>query len=538
MVSSKQDTVDILIIGAGASGAVAAWNLSTSGLSILCLEQGGRTDPGDYPSTKQNWEVLKQTVYHVSPNVRKLPSDYPINDSDSPIAIANYNAVGGGTILYSGHFPRFHPSDFKVHSLDGVADDWPIDYSQLEPYFEQNDRMMGVSGLSGDPAYPPIEGLLPPVPLGKMGEKIGEGFNKLGWHWWPSYSAIITRNYKNREKCINLGPCNMGCAQGAKSSVDVTYWPYALNNGVVLKTQCRVREITLDTMGRANGVIYYDQSGMEQKQLARMVIVACNGVGTPRLLLNSTSPLFPDGLANRSGLVGKNLMLHPCGYVEGVFEEHLDSHVGPQGCCILGQEFYETELSRGFLRGYTMHVLRGPGPIETALSGMLRREIPWGQGHHSAFSDRFGHIISMAIITEDLPEPHNCVTLDPELKDAHGIPAPKISYRLSDNTKAMLAHGLNRGKEVMLAAGAKKTFAFGPIRHTGWHLMGTTRMGRDPRFSVVNDWGRSHDVPNLFIVDSSVFVTSGAVNPVSTLQAVALYITDRIKQNLSDILGS
>ena len=526
------EVVDVLIIGAGATGAAVAWSLSETNLSIMCLEQGDRMDASDYPSTKRNWEILKQHEFHVSPNARKMAADYPINDKDSPIAIANFNAVGGGTILYSGHFPRFHPSDFRARTLDGVADDWPVDYAQLEPFFSENDRMMGVSGLAGDPAYPPIERLFPPVPLGRMGETIAKGFNKLGWHWWPSYSAILTRPYKGREKCKNLGPCNTGCAQGAKSSVDITYWPYALRNGAKLKTSCRVREITVNNAGRATGAIYYDERGAECRLNAGIVIVACNGVGTPRLLLNSRSACFPDGLANRSGLVGKNLMLHPVGYIEGIFDENIASHLGPQGCCILSQEFYETDSKRDFTRGYTMQILRGPGPIETAVSGVARREIPWGTDHHKAFAVRFGHTAGIAIVVEDLPELHNSVTLDPDLVDSNGIPAPKITYKLGENSKKILAHGLARGKEVMAAAGSSKNVAFGPVRDTGWHLMGTARMGTDPKNSVVNEWGRSHDVSNLFIVDSSIFVTSGAVNPVSTMQALALYITDKIKRNL------
>jgi choline dehydrogenase-like flavoprotein len=531
-----ENIVDILIIGSGPSGAVAAWNLSRNNYSIMCLEQGKHTDSSDYPSTKRNWELLKKNKYHFSPNVRKLESDYPINDKESPISISNFNAVGGGSILFSGHFPRFHPSDFRVKTLDGIADDWPIDYSTLEPYFSRNDKMMGVSGITDDTAYPPIDWLLPPIPLGLMGETIGKGFNKLGWHWWPSYSAIITKQYKGRAKCINLGPCNTGCAQGAKSSVDITYWPYALQNGVKLKTQCRVREISVDDSDKATGVIYFDKRGVECRQKARVVIIACNGVGTPRLLLNSCSKYFPDGLANRSNMVGRNLMMHPLGYVEGVFEEHLASNLGPQGCCVQSQEFYETDTKRGFARGYTMQMLRGPGPVETALSGVALREIPWGIGHHEAFNKRFGHTIGMGIIVEDLPEPHNCVTLDKTLVDANGIPAPKISYKLGDNSKKMLAHGLTKGKEVMLAAGSSKCFAFGPVREAGWHLMGTTRMGTDPKNSVVNEWGRSHDVKNLFVVDSSIFVTSGGVNPVSTMQAISLYITDGMKNNMNSFI--
>ena len=523
--------VDVLIIGAGASGAAAAWNLSSTNLSILCLEQGGHVKPEEYPSTRIGWEARKYSDYNVSPNIRKLPSDYPINDSESPIGIANFNAVGGSTILFSGHFPRLHPSDFKTKTLDGVADDWPISYAKLEPYYNLNDKMMGVSGIEGDTAYPPIKGLLPPIPLGKLGETIGNGFNKLNWHMWPSYSAIITRPYMNRDKCVNLGPCNTGCPQGAKSSVDITYWPLAFQAGVKLKTHCRVSEVTVDEKGQATGAFYFDEGGNKTYQEAKIVIVACSGVGTPRLLLNSKSRLHPEGLANSSGLVGKNLMLHPLGYVEGVFDEDLDSALGPQGCCIQSQEFYETDKNRGFDRGFTMHVLRGNGPLETALSGVALRRIPTGDGHHEAFESLYGKTIGMGIIVEDLPELANSVTLDEKMTDSNGIPAPKINYRLSENSKRMLAFGLAKGKEVMKAAGASDTIAFGPVRNTGWHLMGTARMGKDPLNSVVNEYGQAHDVKNLYIVDSSVFVTSGGVNPASTLQSIALYITDHIKAN-------
>jgi choline dehydrogenase-like flavoprotein len=322
----------------------------------------------------------------------------------------------------------------------------------------------------------------------------------------------------------------MGCPQGAKSSVDVTYWPIALKNGVKLQTNSRVREITIDAKGRATGVIYYNKNGEECLQKAKLIIVACNGVGTPRLLLNSKSKLFPEGIANRSGLVGKNLMLHPLGFIEGTFEEMLDSHIGPHGCCIQSQEFYETDKNRGFYRGYTMQVLRGPGPIETAYSNFARKEISIGENHHLTFNLKMGKTIGIGVIVEDLPEEHNSVTLDLDLKDSNGIPSPKINYTLSDNSKKMLSHGLSKGKEVMEASGAIKTFTFGPVRNTGWHLMGTTKMGNNSNNSVVNKYGQTHDIKNLFIVDSSIFVTSGGVNPASTLQALSLYITDYIKK--------
>jgi choline dehydrogenase-like flavoprotein len=245
--------------------------------------------------------------------------DYPINDEGSPIAIANFNGVGGSTILYSGHFPRMHPSDFRTKTLDGVGDDWPINYGDLEPFFAINDRMMGVSGLEGDPAYPLIEGLLPPVPMGKVGEKLAEGFNNLGWHWWPSYAAIVTKNTGQRNACINLGPCNTGCAQSAKSSVDVSYWPTALANGVELRTRTRVSQLIEGADGEIVGVEVVSQSGEVCVLRSRAVVLACNGVGTPRILLNSISRKTKRGMGNSSDLVGRNLMLHPLGYVEGVF---------------------------------------------------------------------------------------------------------------------------------------------------------------------------------------------------------------------------
>ncbi len=530
-----EDIVDILIIGAGASSAAAAWSLAETKIKILCLEQGDWMDPAEYPSTQKNWQVLRNIEYNQSPNIRKRATDYPINEKESAVSVANFNGVGGGTILYSGHFPRFKPSDFRVKTLDGVADDWPLDYQTLEPYFAQNDKNMGVSGLPGDPAIPYHDLPLHHIPIGKMGEAMGRGFNKLGWHWWPSDTAIISEDYEGRAKCVNLGPCNSGCAQGAKSSVDIAYWPVNQRKGIELKTRCRVREITVDENDMATGAIYFDENGIEHHQRAEVVIMACNGIGTPRLLLNSISKNFPDGLANRSGLVGKNLMFHPWGIVEGTLGEPVDSHLGPMGACILSQEFYETDPSRDFVRGYTLQIVRGQPPVNIAVNGSLRGDIPWGEGHHEAFQKYYGRNVQIGICCEDLPEEVNAVTLDPELTDSDGIPAPKITYRLSENSERMMAHAVQRATEVFKAAGAIQIDSFGQVRETGWHLLGTARMGTDPQKSVVNEWGRSHDVRNLFIIDGSIFVTAAAVNPTTTIQALSLYIADTIKKNLANL---
>jgi choline dehydrogenase-like flavoprotein len=529
------ETVDVLIVGAGAAGAALAWSLAETRMNILCLEQGDWMDPARYPTTGTDWEMRRFGDFGLSPNGRGRPEDYPVNEDESPIHISNFNAVGGSTILYAAHFPRFRPSDFKVKTLDGVADDWPLDYARLEPWYDLNARMMGVAGLAGDPAYPPKEVPLPPVPLGKLGETLARGFNQLGWHWWPSDSAIATREYEGRAACINLGPCLMGCAQGAKASTDVTYWPAAVRRGVKLQTHCRVREITVGPDGMADGVIYYDEAGVEKRQKAEVVVVACNGVGTPRLLLNSSSKLFPEGLANRSGLVGRNLMFHPYAMVTGIFEEPLEGYKGPTGCVIMSQEFYDTDPSRDFVRGYSFEGLRGMGPVSTALLGMSSGRVPWGSGHHEAYGELFDRTAGMVVISEDLPELDNRVTLDPGLTDGNGIPAPKITYQLSENSKKMLEHSVARGQEVLEAAGAKQSFADPLLEVAGWHLMGTARMGTDPERSVVNEWGRCHDVRNLFIIDGSIFVTAAAVNPTNTIQALALYIADTIKQNLTSL---
>ena len=532
-----RDIADILIIGSGASGAAAAWSLSrNTSLRIICLEQGSVMRPSEYPSVSTDWELARTAKFSSNPAVRRNPSDYPIDDSNSPIAIQNFNGYGGSTILYSAHFPRFHPSDFRVKSLDRVADDWPLSYDQLSPFFNENERMMGIAGLVGDTAYPEYESLLPPVPLGRMGKKIAEAYNHLGWHWWPSYSAINTHRHQNRATCINLGPCNTGCAQGAKGSVDVTYWPQARLNGVKVYTESRVKEITLNSQGLVDGVIFTDLEGNEQRLMAKVVIVACSGIGTPRLLLNSKSTAFPDGLLNDSGLVGRNLMLHPLGYVEGLFEEDLESSIGPHGCCLLSQEFYETNVSRDFVRGYTMQVLRGAPPVETAVSGFLMRQIPFGKDHHKRFHQVFNHTAGIAVIAEDLPELSNRVELDHDHLDSSGMPGVKVFYTISENTSRILKHGLEMSKTVLNAAGASVTSSFAPVKHSGWHLMGTVRMGDDPHNSVVNKYGQAHAVKNLFVVDSSVFVTSGAVNPVATAQALTLWSCDYISRNLETLL--
>src|SRR5476649_1723267 len=389
------DKVDVLIIGSGASGAAVAWSLAETKMRILCLEQGDWVKPTDYPTNGRDWEARLFGDFAINPNRRARETDYPINNGTSPIQVVNFNGVGGSTIMYTAHYPRLHPSDFRVKTLDGVADDWPVAYDMLDPFFAENDRMTGVAGLAGDPAYPFHQPPLPPLPLGKSGKRFGEALNKLGWHWWPSDSAIATTEWDGRAACINLGHCTPGCAQGAKASTDITYWPHAIRAGVELRTRCRVREITTNELGMAAGAIYYDADGVEQFQPAEVVIMACNGVGTPRLLLNSASPRFPNGLANSSGLVGKNLMFHPYAQIFGYVEEPLDSNRGPP-LCLWSKEFYETDPARDFVRGYAFQFGRGIGPVTEAIFSDADGRLPWGADHHRAFRRLVGRRIGLS----------------------------------------------------------------------------------------------------------------------------------------------
>ncbi len=536
----QNDPVDVLVVGAGASGAAVLWSLLETRMKFLCLEQGLRISDMDFPSRDADYELARYGRFSCDPNVRGLKQDYPINSDESCITPVNWNGVGGSTINFLAHWPRMKPSDFRTATLDGVAEDWPVDYARLEPFYEMNDRNVGVSGLGGNPAYPNYALDLPPIPIGKLGQTLANGFNRMGWHWWPSDVAILSQDHEGRQKCVNAGTCDLGCAAGAKGGANFTYWPILENAGVELRTECRVREILVDKgTGLATGVLYHGPDGRVHEQRAELVIMACNGVGTPRLLLNSRSGMFPEGVANRSGMVGRNLMFHPLTGVSGVFDEPMKGHEGPMACSILSQEFYETDPDRNFVRGYGLHSGRSTTPMTFALGGYgIDDPIPWGNQHRFIMDDIYPYLAGLTVVTEDLPEGHNRVTLDPVLTDSDGIPAPKISYRLGENTKRMLEHGKERAKEVLLAAGARKLLFKDDNTvwwRAGWHQMGTCRMGHDPRNSVVDGWGRCHDVKNLFIVDGSIFVTSGAVNPTSTIQALALYVGECIKDNIYNL---
>jgi choline dehydrogenase-like flavoprotein len=353
--------------------------------------------------------------------------------------------------------------------------------------------------------------------------------NKLGWHWWPSPNAIASQKFGELARCVRFGSCETGCPEGAKASFDITHWPAAIKRGTQLRTHCRVRSITTDKRGRADGAIYFDSDGVEHEQKARLVVVAANGIGTPRLLLLSAHAGAPDGLANSSGLVGKRLMLHPNGEVTGIYDEPMDSWLGPAGQSIHSLEFYETDTSRGFAGGAKWQVMPIGGPLRAlGLHDREPMEHRWGRAIHDRMSETLGRGLQWAINSQDMPEDSNMVTLDDTITDSNGIPAPKIHYRISENTRRLMSFNLDRVEEAHEAAGAVKVMRTDLWRDQPGHLMGTAKMGDDPATSVVDRWGISHDVPNLAIVDGSTMPTSGAVNPTATITAMALRTAEHL----------
>jgi choline dehydrogenase-like flavoprotein len=293
----------------------------------------------------------------------------------------------------------------------------------------------------------------------------------------------------------------------------------------------------LDTnsSGLVTGATFVDREGRDHFQAADVTILAANGIGTPRLLFASTNNQFPNGLANSSDLVGRRLMMHPFGTVVGLFDDDLGSTHGPWGQHLHSLEFYETDARRGFVRGAKWGLQPTGGPVA------MTRGYPWGEenaiwggGFHDGIRKRLGHSAMWGIIAEDLPDHDNRVVLDPVLKDADGIPSPKIIYRMSENSNRLLKFHLLKAKESLEAAGAYETVVAPLIRETGWHLLGTAKMGTDPQTSVVNAWGRTHDIPNLFIFDGSIWPTSSGMNPTATIAAMSLWCADHLVEERSN----
>lgn len=528
-------TTEVLVVGAGLSGAVASLQLARAGIQVTCLERGEWQDPVDYPGDKPDFELQALGPWHANPNLRRNPADYAILDDSSEIKPMLFNGVGGSTILYSAHWMRFLPSDFRVHTLDGVADDWPISYSELAPFYDANDIDFGVSGIAGDPAYPDFPDYpLPPLPIQPWGERIAAAHQRLGWHWWPGSNAIASQPYRNRRPCVQRSTCRAGCNEGAKASVDRSHWPEAIELGARLVTGARVTRILLDEKGLACGVLYRDASGTERRYRAGLVILAGHAIATPGLLLGSAGPSYPDGLANRSGLVGRNLMMHPLCRVIGFFDEPMMSWQGQWGQSLYSMEFAETRPEHDFVRGAKWNLGPSGGPLGAALYP-VDGERCWGKTLHRRIDQWLGRSAIWGITAEDLPDTDNRVVLDCDARDDDGNAKIRLIYRVSDNSRRLLDFMAARAVESFTEAGACETAARKLVTDNGWHALGTCRMGADPDTSVVDPWLRCHDVDNLYIVDGSVFVTSSSVNPAATIAALARRTADHLVENRSRI---
>ncbi len=525
---------DVVVVGAGPSGAVASHELARNGLDVVCLEQGDWVDPSQFPTNDPGWELQIESQWSANPNARRLPADYPVEVSESDIAPVMYNAVGGSSILFGAQWLRLTPSDFCVRTNDGIAADWPVSYEDLEPYYAEVDRFIGVSGLSGDPAYPPgLDYPLPPLPLGAAGRTAAAAAEKLGWHWWPGSNAIASQPHKTLSACSRRGVCEWGCPNGAKASFDLAYWPHALQLGVRLVTGARVRRVETRSDGRATGVVWVDREGREQWQPANAVVLCANGIGTARLMLMSASASHPDGLGNSSGLLGRNLMLHPSASVTGYYESDLESWRGPNGELVHSLEFHDGLAEHGLRRGIKLNAMPMPGPLRNIEAQRpLGYDAVWGEGFLDA-ARAHAHALLWDANIEDLPEERNRVTLHPTLTDEDGLPAPAVHYSLSENTRGLLDFSVARMQDLHDAGGAVRTVSQDLLADSSFHLLGTARMGKDPAASVVDPFGQTHDTDNVFVADGSIFVTSGSCNPTSTITALAL----RLGRHIAAVAG-
>jgi len=533
-------TVDFVVIGSGAAGGTVAKELSDAGFDVVVLEQGPYLKEKDFTHDEVRF------AYQPSPllnDFRKQPQTFrktPAETAVKQLSIGYGRQVGGGTVHFNANYWRFLELDFKERSLWGeIAGtgfaDWPISYSDLEPYYTKAESDIGVSGLAGanpfeSPRSKPYP--LPPMPVKSSGVLFERGAKKLGLHPFPAPVAIISQNYKGRLACQHCGYCpRFGCEFGSKSSSLATVIRMAeRTKRCEVRSDCYVSRIETNTQGRVTGAAYFDAHKKEQFQKAKAVVVCANGAETPRLLLMSQSNRFPHGLANSSGLVGKYLMFDLGTLVWGLFEHPLNDYKSIDVTRVV-YDYYAADRKRGFYGGGGIDSRFASNPIAHAIGGMPPDLPQWGAEWKSLVGEYFTHTMSSLSHLTSLPIAANAIDLDPELKDSWGLPAMRVTYKMHADDMANMKFVLARQREILEAAGAKKIWDSGADDVIdSVHLMGTCRMGKDPAASVVNSFNRAHDVPNLFIVDGSSFVTSGRQQPTATIQALAYRAADHMIQ--------
>ena len=536
--NNKSD-VDFVIIGAGAAGGVVAKELSTAGFRALVLEQGPYLQEKDF--THDELKVVLQGA--LTNDHKRQPNTFRKTEQEKARlqpAIGYGRMVGGGTVHFTANYWRFHEIDFiersKLGKISGTSfDDWPITYADLEPYYTKVEWDIGVSGLAGANPYDPWRSKpypVPPLPIKSSGALLEIGARTLGWHAAPAPMAILSSPHNGRAGCVHCGFCEFyGCEVGAKSSSLVSVIRLAEKTGnCEIRPGSYVRKIETDASGRATGVIYFDSRGTEIFQKAKAVVVCANGAETPRLLLMSKSKRFPHGLANSSGLVGKNLMFNAGGVAVGLFEHELNDYKSVVVTRIV-HDFYDTDPKRGFYGGGGIDARFAMQPIMFG-SIVLLLDIPrWGAGYKAALKEYFNRTMGLVSHTTSLPVQSNSISLDPGVKDAWGLPAVRVTYKDHADDIKTVQFLQDRSVEMLEAASAKKIWKV-PVGEQTFssHLLGTCRMGIDPKSSVVDKYHRTHDVRNLFIVDGSSFVTSGRGQPTMTIQALAFRMADHLIQ--------
>jgi choline dehydrogenase-like flavoprotein len=505
----ETEQVDYLIVGCGSAGGVLLQRLARAGFNVVALEAG------------PFWDTERDWVSDESGSHRLYWEDPRITGGSDPLALGANNCgkgVGGGSVHWAAFTPRFHPSDFEVYTRDGVGADWPIPYSILRPYYELLELEMPVAGPAyypwGDPhSYP-----YGPHPMGGVGNALIKGCSALNIPVSIGGPvAILSGSRDDRPHCIYRGYCIQGCKVGAKASTLITHVPDAIDNGAEIRDLCMASRIELGKDNRVTGVHYFDRDGNARFQRAKAVIVSGYSIETPRLLLNSACPGHENGLANSSDTVGRYLMAQAGNVILGRFDQLVRMYKAPPAHA-LTEEFYETDPKNDFARGFAIQTV-GPLPIAFARQ-MVNAKRVWGWGLRREMMD-YNHWASLGLLGEILPWPENRVTLAEET-DGFGLRVAHVSFNLHDNDKKLIKAAKEKVMEVMHAAGATEVVQ--EARYA--HLVGAARMGADPRTSVVDKFGRTHDIANLFICDGSILPTQGSANPGLTIQALAARTAD------------
>jgi choline dehydrogenase-like flavoprotein len=533
------DEVDFVVVGSGAAGGIIAKELSENGFRVVVLEQGPYLTEADF--THNEVKVLNEDLLtnhpKLQPNTfRKTPDE----KAKPQRALVYGRLVGGTSVHFTANFWRFHEIDFversKIGPIAGTGfTDWPITYADLEPYYTKVEWEIGVSGLAGASPFDPPRSKpypMPPLPVKGSGVIFEQAARKLGWHAFPAPMAILSQARPGRSACVNCGFClAFGCEVGAKSSSLAAAIRMAEKTGrCEIRPNSYVHRIELDANGKATGAVYFDEQRNAHLQKAKTVVVCANGAETPRLLLLSANKQFPNGLANSSGLVGKYLMLNSGGVSMGVFDEPLNDYKGFAVSRIF-HDFYELDAQKvGFYGGGGVDARFDLTPISFAMGALPPGTPRWGKDFKATLAHNFTRTMEIFGHGTSLPLETNSFSLDPDLKDAWGLPALRMTYKdHPDDLK--LSNWLNaRALELLDAAGAKQKWNF-PAQEQQFavHLLGTCRMGNDPKTSVINADHRTHDVKNLFLCDGSSLVTSGRGQPTMTIEALAFRAADRIR---------